>query len=59
MEVEKMKFRAKVKSDDEWIDFDHIRWISLNEVGEPEVICGPTGLQYREFELEVFDENNS
>lgn len=52
-----MKFRARVKTDTgEWIEFDHIRWISLNEQGEPDRICGPTGLQYDEFELIEEDE---
>ncbi len=51
-----MKFGAKVKSDNgEWIEFNDIRWIGLNDNGEPERICGPTGLQYSEFELVVND----
>ncbi len=49
-----MKFSAWVKADDEeWIYFDAIRWISLDENGRPERICGPTGIQYGEFRLEV------
>ncbi len=49
-----VKFRAKVKTDNgEWIDFDHIRAILLDKQGKPEVVIGPTGLQYTEFELEL------
>ncbi len=49
-----MKFKAKVKTDNgEWIDFDHVRAILLDKHGKPEVVIGPTGLQYTEFELEV------
>ncbi len=49
-----MKFSAWVKADDEtWIYFDVIRWISLDENGYAERICGPTGIQYNEFRLEV------
>ncbi len=54
--VEQMKFRARVKTDNgEWITFTRIRVILLDEHGKPEVVIGPTGLQYTEFELEVED----
>ncbi len=50
----KYKFSARVKNDDgEWIDFDPIRWINLDENGCPVSICGPTGLQYTEFKLNI------
>ena len=29
------------------------RWIALDEDGYPERVCGPSGLQYSEFVLEV------
>ncbi len=49
-----MKFSAWVKDDNEaWIYFDAIRWISLDKDGRAERVCGPTGIQYGEFRLEV------
>ena len=53
-----IKISAKVKDLDngEWINFSHIRWISLDKQGIPERICGPTGLQYEEFELFISEE---
>ena len=43
-----------------WITTDngerlHIkpRWIALDENGCPERVCGPSGLQYSDFQLEV------
>ena len=49
-----MKFKAWVLTDEnEWLFFDAIRWIDLDKDGRPVRICGPTGLQYNEFDLEV------
>lgn len=54
--MKKMRFAARVKTDDgEWIEFEAIRWIALDQHGRPERICGPNGLQYSEFELIILD----
>jgi len=48
-----MKFRAWVTTDDGEQFSITPRWIALDEDGCPERVCGPSGLQYSEFVLEV------
>jgi hypothetical protein len=48
-----MKFRAWVTTDTGEQLHLTPRWIALDEEGHPERVCGPSGLQYSEFVLEV------
>jgi hypothetical protein len=49
-----VKLKVRVRNDEgEWFNHERVRAVLCDDDDRPEIVIGRTGMQYREFKLEV------